>query len=404
MASLTIIVEGVEQRIPLESAAVTLGRGLESDVRLKDIKASRRHCQVVKTSKGYQCVDLSSGNGTYVNGVQIKTQLLGSGDKITIGSTTILFEEAAKPSVSSKAATSKIPVAAPPAPAPSKTATAKIQVAPTRRTTSRADAGKPASQAALKPVAPPPSKSGTRVGKVTGRAPTVRPTRPAAEAPRKKKSPVIAIVAVAVVLVLAAGGFFFFRSKDNSDDTRSRVEHLMKKAHDEEASGKTALAVQDYNKALQLCQGDLFKQKARDITQLLAQLEASQAPAPAVKADPKEPAKKGPDVQARRSEISQKYKLTGDAASADWGGALKEWNDFLSKKPAAEAEAAAQEEIRSIQGKAKADLERLRKKAAALVQENKMAEAVALLKQQEPRFEGSEALPDLEAAIKQYDR
>src|SRR5688572_4718496 len=93
MASLTIVVDGVEQRFPLESAAVTLGRGLESDIRLKDIKASRRHCQIVKTPRGYQCVDLSSGNGTYVNGVQIKQQLLDAGDKITIGSTTIAFEE-----------------------------------------------------------------------------------------------------------------------------------------------------------------------------------------------------------------------------------------------------------------------------------------------------------------------
>src|SRR5687767_7224190 len=93
MASLTIVVDGVEQKYPLENAAVTLGRGLESDIRLKDIKASRRHCQIVRTPKGYQCVDLSSGNGTYVNGVQIKAQLLDSGDKITIGSTTIAFDE-----------------------------------------------------------------------------------------------------------------------------------------------------------------------------------------------------------------------------------------------------------------------------------------------------------------------
>src|SRR5206468_4299265 len=96
MASLTIVVDGVEQKVPLEAAAVTLGRGLESDIRLKDIKASRRHCQVVKTAKGYQCVDLSSGNGTYVNGVQIKQQMLEPGDKITIGSTTIVFDDAPK--------------------------------------------------------------------------------------------------------------------------------------------------------------------------------------------------------------------------------------------------------------------------------------------------------------------
>src|ERR1041384_6273426 len=76
MASITMVGEGGKETPPLGAPAVVRGRGLESDVRLKDIKASRRHCQIVKTPKGYQCVDLSSGNGTYVNGVQIKSQLL----------------------------------------------------------------------------------------------------------------------------------------------------------------------------------------------------------------------------------------------------------------------------------------------------------------------------------------
>ena len=217
MASLTVVVEGVEQRIPLESASVTLGRGLESDVRLKDIKASRRHCQVVKTPKGYQCVDLSSGNGTYVNGVQIKSQMLSPGDKITIGSTTILFQEAAKAVVPSKAATGKVPVASPapvPVLAPSKRATAKMQVAPTRRSTSRLDAvAKPASQQALKPAG---SKSGTRLGRASGRTPVARPPRGPAEAP-KKKSPVLLIAGAVVLAVLAGGGFFLFRGKDNGE-------------------------------------------------------------------------------------------------------------------------------------------------------------------------------------------
>jgi hypothetical protein len=403
MASLTVVVEGVEQRIPLESASVTLGRGLESDVRLKDIKASRRHCQVVKTPKGYQCVDLSSGNGTYVNGVQIKAQMLSAGDKITIGSTTILFQEAAKAVVPSKAATGKVPVAAPaPVLAPSKTATAKMQVAPTRRTTSRIEAvAKPSSQQALKPAG---SKSGTRLGRASGRTPVTRPPRGPAEAP-KKKSPALIIAGALVLAGLAGGGFFLFRGKDNGEEIRTQVDRLVKKAHDEEAAGKVDAAIQDYKKALELCQGDMFKIKARDIAKLLAQLEAPRPPAPAVKPDSKDPApEKGPDAKARRAEIHQKYKLAGDDAAADWGGALKEWNDFLGKKPAAEAASLAQEDLRAIQGKAKADLDRLRKRADGLAQENKMAEAVSLLKQQLPRFEGTEVLPDLEAAIKRYDR
>src|ERR1043166_4627318 len=95
MASITIVTEGGEESHPLGAAAVVLGRGLESDVRLKDIKASRRHCQIVKTPQGFQIVDLSSGNGTFVNGVQVRQQLLAPGDKIQIGSTTLTFTEGA---------------------------------------------------------------------------------------------------------------------------------------------------------------------------------------------------------------------------------------------------------------------------------------------------------------------
>jgi hypothetical protein len=218
-------------------------------------------------------------------------------------------------------------------------------------------------------------------------------------------SPVLLIVGAAVLAVLSAGGFFLLRGKDNGEEIRTQVDRLMKKAHDEEAAGKIDAAIQDYKKALELCQGDIFKIKARDIAKLLAQLEAPRTPAPTVKQDSTDPApEKGPDAKTRRTEIHQKYKLAGDDDAADWGGAVKEWNDFLAKKPAGEAASLAQEDLRAIQGKAKADLDRLRKKADGLAQENKMAEAVSLLKQQLPRFEGTEALPDLEAAIKRYDR
>ena len=47
------------QKVALENASVTLGRGLESDIRLKDIKASRRHCQIAKAGAGFQLLDLS---------------------------------------------------------------------------------------------------------------------------------------------------------------------------------------------------------------------------------------------------------------------------------------------------------------------------------------------------------
>jgi hypothetical protein len=420
MASLTIVVDGVEQRFPLEAATVTLGRGLESDIRLKDIKASRRHCQIVKTPRGYQCVDLSSGNGTYVNGAQIKQHILAPGDKVTIGSTTIVFNEAK--AAPGKAATGKIPAAAAAPKAPTgkvpavaaaapKTAMAKVPTervptAPTRKTTARVEAVKPASQGALRPATQPMSKSGSRLGRSTGRTPGVRPPRPAPEAP-KKKSPVLLVAGAVLVLALGAGGYFLF-FRDSTDQVGVQIKQLMKKADDAEKADKLEAAVQDYKKAFDLCQGERYKMLASEIKKSLDRLEGrrgtgSSTPAPSDPA-PKDPAEKGPDFEARRTDITSRHKLSGDPAAADWGGALKDWSDFLKGKPAGETKAKAEGEIKAIQAKAKQDFDRLRKKAEALTAENKMAEALDLLKQQKARFEHTEAEADLDAAIKQYDK
>jgi hypothetical protein len=413
MASLTIVVDGVGQKFPLDHPTVTLGRGLESDIRLKDIKASRRHCQVVKSAKGYQCVDLSSGNGTYLNGVQIKSQVLESGDKITIGSTTIIFEEAATPApvveaktAASKTATGKMPAASPKA-ATAKIATAKVQVAPTRKVTARVDAVKPASQPALKPATQPVAKSGSRLSKTTARSGSSRPPRPAGDAP-KKKSPLILIAIAAAAVVLAAGGGYYFFFRDSGDQVRTQVDQLLKKGKEAEEKAHLDEAIQEYKKALELCQGDRYKVKASDIRTLLQQIEARRAAAggggSTAKPDPKEPSEKLPDLQAKRTEIADRHKLSGDSSAADWGGAVREWNEIAARKPSGELASKAQEEIRAITGKAREDLERLRKKAEALAQENKMAEAMSLLKQQLPRFESTDLLAELQSLIKQYDK
>ena len=414
MASLTIVVEGVEQRVPLEAASVTLGRGLESDVRLKDIKASRRHCQVMKTPKGYQCVDLSSGNGTYINGIQIKTQMLSSGDKITIGSTTILFEDAPRASVSSKAATAKIPVAAasasgkatdvkpaPARPAPSRIATARVQVAPTKRTTERVEAVRPSSQAGLKPTTHSVSKSGSRMGRTTGRITPGRAPRPTAEA-APKKSPVLMIAGIAAVLLLGAGAFFFFRSKDNGDQVRDQIEQFMKKGDAAKGEERLDAAVQEYRKALDLCQGERYKIRASEITKLISQLEVRKGPAASTKPEPKDVPDKGGDFQAKKTEVAEKHKL-GDTAAADWGGAVKEWTEFASRKSAGDA-SRAQAEIRALQAQAQEEVIRLKSKASALTKENKMAEAADLLKHQSGRFDGTDAKTELDAALKQLDK
>jgi hypothetical protein len=77
---------------PLGDGPVTLGRLPECDVVLNDPNVSRRHAEFRRTTDGVVVTDLGSTNGTRVNGVPVREQQLASGDEITVGSTTLVFE------------------------------------------------------------------------------------------------------------------------------------------------------------------------------------------------------------------------------------------------------------------------------------------------------------------------
>ena len=59
---------------------------------LNDPNVSRRHAEFRRTADGVVVTDLGSTNGTRVNGVPVREQQLVSGDEITVGSTTLVFE------------------------------------------------------------------------------------------------------------------------------------------------------------------------------------------------------------------------------------------------------------------------------------------------------------------------
>jgi len=77
---------------PLGEGPVTLGRLPECDVVLNDPNVSRRHAEFRRTADGVVVTDLGSTNGTRVNGVPVREQQLVSGDEVTVGSTTLVFE------------------------------------------------------------------------------------------------------------------------------------------------------------------------------------------------------------------------------------------------------------------------------------------------------------------------
>ncbi|MGZ4430083.1 MAG: FhaA domain-containing protein [Gaiellales bacterium] len=76
----------------LDARVTVLGRSSECDVVVDDPNVSRRHAEIRRIGDGYSLVDLSSTNGTEVNGQRIQETALMSGDVIGVGTTKITFE------------------------------------------------------------------------------------------------------------------------------------------------------------------------------------------------------------------------------------------------------------------------------------------------------------------------
>lgn len=75
-----------------------IGRSKSADISLaEDRKVSRNHARLEKEGEGWVIVDLSSTNGTYVNGNKVDQHKLIPGDEIRIGGTTLIYRTAAEP-------------------------------------------------------------------------------------------------------------------------------------------------------------------------------------------------------------------------------------------------------------------------------------------------------------------
>ncbi len=85
----TVTVEGRTQEITKTS--VVLGRSREADVRVADVNVSRRHAEIRQEGATYWIVDLGSTNGLEVNGKRTERSRLRDGDRITVGSTEVVF-------------------------------------------------------------------------------------------------------------------------------------------------------------------------------------------------------------------------------------------------------------------------------------------------------------------------
>jgi hypothetical protein len=79
------------QRHEIDKRRTLIGRSKECDIQLADPNVSRRHAELRQEGAAYWVVDLDSTNGIEVNGRRLKRAKLEDGDRVTMGSTEIVF-------------------------------------------------------------------------------------------------------------------------------------------------------------------------------------------------------------------------------------------------------------------------------------------------------------------------
>jgi FHA domain-containing protein len=85
----TLTVDGAQHTI--DKQTVVIGRSKDCDIRLSDPNVSRRHAEIRQEGTAYWLIDLGSTNGSVVNGRRQQRAKLESDDRITLGSTDLLF-------------------------------------------------------------------------------------------------------------------------------------------------------------------------------------------------------------------------------------------------------------------------------------------------------------------------
>jgi sigma-B regulation protein RsbU (phosphoserine phosphatase) len=90
-----ITIEGAEGRTPARvrlRSCTTVGRDEDNDISIRDTMLSRHHAEIRERNGQFYVVDLGSRNGTYVNNDRIRGErLLGDGDVVALGGTSLVF-------------------------------------------------------------------------------------------------------------------------------------------------------------------------------------------------------------------------------------------------------------------------------------------------------------------------
>ena len=83
----------VIKEIPLQKASLTIGRTPGNDLIIDNLAVSGHHAKFLVDQDHFVIEDLSSLNGTFVNGQRIRRTTLKDGDEVVIGKHTLVFHD-----------------------------------------------------------------------------------------------------------------------------------------------------------------------------------------------------------------------------------------------------------------------------------------------------------------------
>ncbi len=89
--------DGRRHRVMIDSGGLAIGRADDNDLVARDSRVSRHHGRIAGRGGTLVYLDLGSTNGSRVNGEPVTEVVLGVGDRLEIGSTTIVVEGAEAP-------------------------------------------------------------------------------------------------------------------------------------------------------------------------------------------------------------------------------------------------------------------------------------------------------------------
>lgn len=81
-----------EMQLPTDKKYIVIGRDESCDITIDAAQVSRKHARLVRTEDGFIVEDLSSANGTFVNGKRIARQRIGPDDWVGLGSYQVRFD------------------------------------------------------------------------------------------------------------------------------------------------------------------------------------------------------------------------------------------------------------------------------------------------------------------------